>query len=518
MIASSSWNRIGHPTFLVVGDLILDRYVSGSCNRISPEAPVPVFQVEEQEDRLGGAAAVGNLAQGLGGNVLLAGVVGEDSEGEKLRALGEKLGLDFSLILVDPARPTTLKERVFTRMSPKSIQHHLRVDREQIDPIVDAIEAELMSQIRRNLHSVDAILLSDYGKGVLTPSLVQGVIETAQERRLPVLIDPARSSSFAKYRGATLITPNRAEAEGATSCSLTESRNAIPAGRFLREQLQIQSVLITLDKDGLALITDGMETIAATQPRNVRDVAGAGDMVLAVAGLGFASLLSWPEILDLANTAAGLEVERHGVVPITRNEIQDSLNFPASKLVTIDRLAELVNRFRNQQQTVVFTNGCFDLFHAGHLRTLEEASVQGDVLIVAINSNESVRRLKGPNRPVIDEMQRARLVAAIEYVDYVTVYDETTTHRLLEVVRPDVLVKGGTTHQVIGREIVESYGGRIHITSTLPKVSTSELIGAIRGEQCASYRHDTQPEELRTETINREFVRSEAGIANSHNS
>lgn len=484
MISSSIWNRIGHPKLLVVGDLILDRYVSGPCRRLSPEAAVPVLQAEVTEDRLGGAAAVGNLAQGLGGRVILAGIVGEDSEGAALRALGEKSSIDLSLILVDPDRPTTIKERFFTRTGHSSIQHHLRVDRERTDAITALVEAELLSQIRLQLGSVDAVLLSDYGKGVLTPSLVQGVIEMAQERGLPVLIDPARSCGFAKYRGATVITPNRVEAAGATGFSSIEQRNVILAGRLLRKQVQLSSVLITLDKDGLALVTEDLETIAATRPRNVRDVAGAGDMVLAVAGIGLARGLAWPEILKLANTAAGLEVECEGVMPISRQAIDCELceepGIQTSKIRSLSEAVAFAREVRQEGKRIVFTNGCFDLFHAGHLHTLEEAAKLGDVLIVAINSDSSVRHLKGPMRPINSQENRAKVLAALECIDLVLIFAEATPHALLQALRPDVLVKGGTSTEIVGREIVEGYGGSVRQVGQFGNLSTTRLIEQFR--------------------------------------
>ncbi len=490
MITSSIWDQIGHPTLLVLGDLILDRYVTGSCNRISQEAAVPVLHTVEQEVRLGGAVAVANLARGLGANVLLAGIVGEDAEANQIRKIWGAFDLQPSLLLVDPTRPTTVKQRFLTRTPDGTFQHHLRVDTEQTHQISPSLEKEFLGQVKSQLDRIGAILLSDYDKGVLTPHLVQGIIEAAQNREVPVLIDPARMNSFSKYRGATLITPNRVETERAVGFSLCDRRNILSAGHLLRKQYQLESVLITLDRDGLALVTSDVEkTIVPTRPRKVCDVAGAGDMVLAVAGLGLAAKLSWPEILELANTAAGLEVERQGVTPITREEISIAQPLPhsdTSKLASLEQLEKLVCERRRDGRTIVLTNGCFDLFHIGHLRTLEEAAAQGDILIVAINSNESVKKLKGPMRPVIEENQRAQIIAALECVDHVLVFDEDTPHRLLEAIRPDVLVKGGSTKDVVGREIVDAYRGRMHITSEVPNLCTSQLIALIRGSECDS--------------------------------
>jgi D-beta-D-heptose 7-phosphate kinase/D-beta-D-heptose 1-phosphate adenosyltransferase len=369
------------------------------------------------------------------------------------------------------------------------------------------------NETRPLLRGVNAVLISDYAKGTCTPGLLERIIHAARERGLPVLVDPARISDYSRYQGATLVKPNRRQAGLATGRAIRSPADALDVGRELVQRYGFEAVVVTLDGEGMVMVTaDGTAEHVPTRPRQVCDITGAGDMALAMLGICGAAGMSVRESVELANVAAGLEVERLGVAPVTRAEIAAALRHSGTrassrdgspsrpgrirnpdqrqaaspgrngKLVTLDEMVSLAAAYRRDGKTVVFTNGCFDLLHVGHASYLEEAAALGDVLVVGLNSDASVRRLKGPERPIVAERDRAALLAALSCVDHVVLFEEDTPHRLLEAIRPDVLVKGGTytVDQVVGHEIVERYGGRVCVTSTQPGVSTTKLVADIR--------------------------------------
>jgi D-beta-D-heptose 7-phosphate kinase/D-beta-D-heptose 1-phosphate adenosyltransferase len=564
-------DAIAHPRILVLGDLILDRYTFGNAERVSPEAPVIVLRVDAKEVRLGGAASVAMLLRALEADVALAGVVGDDPEGRTLLKLLDDEQIDRSMVLVDADRPTTVKERFVGRCASRSAaggQQMLRVDHETHKSIDTGFEERLALETATRLESpwgrapecetdrvaeqrrfgkewippglpsegdfawrdasflyshisYDAILISDYAKGVCTERLLQMVLAKAGERRVPVIIDPARIADFGRYRYATLLKPNRFEAELAAGRKIVTPDDALAAAEELRGKLKVESVLITLDHDGMVCVAgslrepnvdaDVVSRRAVHFPvaaREVYDITGAGDMVLAVLGLCLASNVPLAQAAQLANIAAGLEVQKLGVAPITRIELieaatyrshpsQSSIPDPASTSLTklIDRPAavQLANSYRAQGKSIVFTNGCFDLLHVGHVTMLEQAAALGEVLVVAINSDAGVRRLKGPERPVVREGDRARMLAALHCVDHVLIFDEPTPHKLLEAIRPNVLVKGGTTAEITGHEVVESYGGRVHHLDAVPGISTTTLISRTARTRVLPFERSGQP-------------------------
>jgi rfaE bifunctional protein nucleotidyltransferase chain/domain len=699
MTLSTIFDTLGHPRILVLGDLILDRYTFGNAERISPEAPVVVLRVDSKEVRLGGAASVAMLLRGLEAEVVLAGVVGEDAEGRIVRTLLCDEKIDSHLVLVDPNRSTTTKERVIGRAANRHAHQIVRVDHETRGPIGSTLEEGLLGGIIRLLRSkpstgskldlwvrpghqnetatgpalpsmpgengtapadlcppfadanpsFDAILIADYAKGVCNPTLLRRVIDAARECHIPVVVDPARLADFRRYAGATLLKPNRTEAELAVGLEIHSPEDALAAAAKLRDQHNIESVLVTLDRDGMALVTNlqvparlrmsssaeggcdrpfGLSTPyplhLPAAPREIYDITGAGDMVLAALGLCIASAIPLLQAAQIANIAAGLEVERLGVSPITRQELSDAIqNLPlplgddrgqgatgrlsggaslpsyvggegacrgyefdpqsellahsksdplgdngkckpaapptlssstsldhastasvcrpsngsehlrpsalvtvppipapcttsnngsstvsseasqfdnrlhretaafqssstprselripnsACKLISLPQAISLAATYRSLGKTLVFTNGCFDLLHIGHVNCLEQAAARGDVLVVAVNSDASVRRLKGSERPVIPEQQRAAMLAALYCVDHVLIFDDPTPHLLLEQIRPDLLVKGGTTLEIIGHEVVESYGGKVVRLGEVPGISTTTIL------------------------------------------
>lgn len=476
------WQSLPRPRLLVLGDVMLDRYTTGDAERVSPEAPVLVLRSQSDDVRPGGAANVASFLLGLEAEVSLVGVVGNDGDGRTLRKLLDELGVHHAGVIALDDRPTTAKHRYVGRAGQKQPQQLLRVDHEDRTPIPAPVEQELQQELRAQLDGCAALLISDYAKGVCTPALVGYAIDCAWRSRIPVLVDPSREPDIAKYSGATLIAPNRLAAELLSGRSLRTPEAILATAEEFRRRLQVESALITLDREGLAYATESDRGIVPCRPRTISDVTGAGDMVLTV--LGLCQAAKWPlrDSLALANTAAGLEVERFGVEPVTRAEVAAELRGPRTddKIATLEQLTSLVAAHRNAGRSVVFTNGCFDLLHVGHVALLQEAATLGDVLVVAINSDAGIRRLKGPERPVINEQDRSRMLGALNCVDHVIVFEDDTPHRLLHALRPNLLVKGGTTGDIIGREVVEAYGGRVARLGMTAGCSTTALVQRIR--------------------------------------
>ena len=474
-------DRIKPKRVLIVGDLMLDRYIWGEAERISPEAPVLVLREDQDEVRPGGAANVASFLRHMRAEVVLAGVLGNDSEGRILHRLLVDGSIDVGCVLTADGRLTTTKQRFVGRCSQRQPHQILRVDRESRAPLAEQIESQLIELILRVLRSCDAILISDYAKGVCTPRLLQMVVEQAREQQVPVLVDPCRGGDYSRYAGATLVAPNRIAAALESGQSALDMTSAVIAADQLRQRLNLEIAVITLDRDGMAYATAEESGTIPCRPRDVCDVTGAGDMVLATLGMSRANQFPWRESLQLANTAAGLEVERFGVEPVSWADIRRDLaseNSVEHKLVSHDELARRVRHWRMSKRAVVFTNGCFDLMHVGHVSLLEAAARQGEVLIVAINSDRSIRQLKGQDRPVIPEQHRARLLAALNCVDAVIVFDDDTPIPLLRELQPDVLVKGAeySRSQVVGADVVASYGGRIVTVPMIPGLSTTQIL------------------------------------------
>jgi D-beta-D-heptose 7-phosphate kinase/D-beta-D-heptose 1-phosphate adenosyltransferase len=480
--------QLGQPRVLVVGDLMLDRYVWGDAERISQEAPVVLLHADKREERLGGASSVATLLRALGARVSLAGVVGPDADGARIRSHLLELGIEDEAVLADPDRPSTVKERYIGRAQQRHPQQMIRVDYEVRNSLSRECEHLLCQAIVRQVRRADAVLISDYDKGVCTPGLLAAVIAAARHQGVRCLADPIRSSDYRKYHGCSAITPNRLEAGLATNCILTDRELALQSAGELRERLDLEAAIVTLDKEGMALAhADGRSQVFATRPRQVYDITGAGDMVLAVLGMALAAGADYDPAIRLANVAGGLEVEKIGVAPVTREEILRDLlradgphDGPVGprKLRTRSALVQELATRRALGQRIAFTNGCFDVLHAGHVQYLQEAKAQGDLLVVGLNSDAGVRALKGPARPVNDATSRTLVLAGLEAVDYLTVFDEPTPLDLIQAVRPDVLVKGADyrREEVAGADFVESYGGRVHLASVREGLSTTRLL------------------------------------------
>jgi D-beta-D-heptose 7-phosphate kinase/D-beta-D-heptose 1-phosphate adenosyltransferase len=481
----SALQRLGHPRILVLGDLILDRYTWGNAERVSQEAPVILMRADQREARLGGAANVCHMLRGLEAEVTVAAAIGQDDEGRTLRTLLNEAGVCDACLLADPARPTTVKERFIGRAANRHPHQILRVDSESREPLAAPLEHELARRIRQQIDQFDVLLISDYDKGVCTPGLLADVICAAREAHLSVLVDPIRSADYSRYRGATTMTPNRLEAGLATGIAVRSIDSAFAAGRKLCDSLGLEYAIVTLDRDGMALVhRDGSTEHFPTRPREVYDITGAGDMVLATIGLCLASGLSAEEALRLANIAGGLEVEKVGVAPITREEMRIDLlhgsRHGSLKLLSLEQAARLAEVHRARGQRIAFTDGCFDLLHMGHIAHLSEAAAQGEILFVGLESDALARLLKGPGRPVIKQQDRGFMLTALACVDYVTTFGDRSPIELIRRIRPDVLVKGADCprrlDQIAGADFVHACGGRVHFTRQVDGVSTTRLV------------------------------------------
>ncbi len=475
---------IKSPTIMVVGDLMLDRYVWGEVNRISPEAPIPVVNVIQEELRPGGAGAViANLAH-MGAKVLCTGILGRDSPGRDLTQMIKELGVDTSGIFIDAGRPTTVKTRMMGQLhtTGRGVQQLLRIDYEKTHPVSKELQDKVIKYIKTHLQHCGAIAVSDMSKGLLTERLLRAVADLGHKTGIPVIVDPKVSHDCSTYRGVTAITPNRRETEIMTGIDISGPKDLERSGDKLVKDLDLQCAVITLDKDGIFLCQrDRNHHMLPTNPREVFDVTGAGDMVLGMITFVVAGGFNFVEAARLANIAAGIEIGKIGVAPVSREEMLRELsgNHPSlEKIKTVEELKEILDKHRARKERIVFTNGCFDILHRGHVEYLGFARNQGELLVVGLNTDLSVNSMKGPGRPVLPEQDRARILAAMEDVDYVVLFDEPTPEKLIKEVRPDVLIKGEDWREkgVVGREFVESCGGKVVLAPLVEGVSTTDII------------------------------------------
>jgi D-beta-D-heptose 7-phosphate kinase/D-beta-D-heptose 1-phosphate adenosyltransferase len=468
---------------LVVGDLMIDEYLWGEVERISPEAPVQVVSVLRDTTTLGGAGNVVNNLVALGAKVSVASVIGagESAEGAILLKLFSELDVDTTGLILEPARPTTKKTRILA-----GHQHVLRIDRETRQEISDEHVDRIVRFCTERIGEFNIVLLSDYGKGLLTETLLRQLIEVANQHDKTIIVDP-NGLNFKKYAGATAITPNTKEASLAAGTEIVDEASLMTVGQKLLREIPIQKVLISCGKDGMVLFEHGKSPYKiVAEARQVFDVSGAGDTVLAVLGLGLASGGSFREAATIANVAAGIVVGKVGTATVSRKELERALEFStrglAVKQKSLPELASLAERLKAEGKTIVLTNGCFDLLHVGHIRLLSESKKLGDVLVVAIDDDKSVKALKGEHRPIIGVRERLQIISALDAVDYVTVFSTEDLDRVIEAVQPDILTKGSnyTAETVLGREIVEGSGGQVVLIPITESVSSSRIINQIK--------------------------------------
>jgi D-beta-D-heptose 7-phosphate kinase/D-beta-D-heptose 1-phosphate adenosyltransferase len=481
---------------VVIGDYMLDRYVYGNADRLSPDAPVPVLTVQRDETQPGGAANVCLDLIALQCKVACLGLVGNDPAGRQLRVALKAAGCDTTGLIATSERPTTLKHNFVGLAQHRHPQKMFRVDEESQKPIPRQLMRKLLTQARRLLKGAAALCIEDLNKGVITHELCQELIDLARKRGVPVLVDPALVDDYRKYRGATCIAPNRTEASLAMGIDFRNTENIDVLEQMAHKllvTLKLDAVVLTLDKNGLLLLEKRRKVKRVpTKTRAVYDVTGAGDMVLAMLGAALANRASWLQAVKLANMAAGLEVEKFGVVPIHLNEVLWSLlstrQRDLGKFRELEQLLPELAAYRVQDKRITFTNGCFDLLHAGHIGFLRAARRAGDVLVVGLNSDTSIQRIKGNGRPLNSLKDRVTVLSELESVDYIVVFDEDTPLRLIKAIRPDVLAKGAdySKSQVVGSQIVESYGGRIKLVKLTKGRSTTKIIRKIKKRVASS--------------------------------
>ncbi|MCA8927235.1 MAG: bifunctional D-glycero-beta-D-manno-heptose-7-phosphate kinase/D-glycero-beta-D-manno-heptose 1-phosphate adenylyltransferase HldE [Alphaproteobacteria bacterium] len=464
---------------LVIGDVMLDRYVSGHIERISPEAPVPVLRHDATRQMLGGAGNVAANIAALGGKVDLVCLIGQDADGEAVRAVLAEWGVNASGLVASAERPTSVKTRFLAQG-----QQVLRHDWERTEPVSLAEQTGLLDAFAARLEAADIVVLSDYGKGTALPPMAPAVIAAARHAGKRVLVDP-KGRDFTVYRGASVITPNRRELSEATDIAVHDDASVEAAGAYLIETCQLEAVLATRSEDGLSVLRDGAPPIhIPTEAQEVFDVSGAGDTVVAALALGLAAGLDWGEAANLANAAAGVVVGKRGTAQVTPDELYAARRRPppAESLVAApDEAARRVAAWQRSGLKVGFTNGCFDLIHPGHVALLAYARSHCDRLVVGLNDDASVTRLKGPSRPVNPLAARAEVMAALKPVDLVTAFAEDTPLALIEALKPDVLVKGAdyTVATVVGADVVQANGGRVLLAPLVEGQSTTAIIAQL---------------------------------------
>jgi D-beta-D-heptose 7-phosphate kinase / D-beta-D-heptose 1-phosphate adenosyltransferase len=464
------------PKLLVIGDLIVDHYLWGSCDRISPEAPVQVINVHNESILLGGAGNVVNNLKALGAKVDLISVVGKCGISAEILGLLNDIGIESEFVIRQDDRITSKKSRIIS-----AHQQVIRFDKEGTNEISNKSQKEILKTFESIIGNYDSVLLSDYGKGILTKNLTKSLITIANKKNIKVLVDP-KGNDYSKYNGAYLLTPNKKEASQATGITIKNDNTLTKAITQLKTECNLDLSIITLSDQGIAVYDDSFR-IHPTFTREVFDVTGAGDTVLASIGFSLACNLSIDEAIEFSNLAAGVVVGKIGSSTATINEIieyESSLKKSSIEqhIKTIDEINILSQEFKSKGKKIVFTNGCFDIVHAGHVKYLEASKSYGDILIVGLNSNQSVSLLKGPRRPINSEKDRAYIIAALESVDYVVIFNEDNPYSLIKSIKPNILTKGADYKgkEVIGSDLVDE----LKLIDLVDDKSTSKLIKNIQ--------------------------------------
>ena len=482
--------NLGSPKVLVVGDFMLDVYIFGDAIRISQEAPVPVLKVTKNEYRCGGAGSVAADIAALGGRPYCLGVIGDDQNSEILKKKLTEIGADISGLISADNHPTISKQRLIGLAQHLHRQQLIRMDYEPREPLTDEQYKEILQIYHDKLTSVDIVCLQDYDKGLLSPSICQQMIQSARKAEKKVLVDPSLTSDYSKYQCATVITPNRKETSSAVGFEIINAESADKAAEELAQKFKLDAVVITLDKEGAYLRTEDISQIIPTRSRSVYDVTGAGDMVLATLSITLAAGFDYKTAVQLSNITGGIAVEKFGTVTVTIEEVADEIvrQGKSGKVRSIDLLLDELTWHRRSKNIIVFTNGCFDVIHRGHIEYLEFCKAQGDVVVVGLNSDKSVRTIKGPERPINNQHDRAAILAALEVVDYITVFDEPDPLNLIKKIKPDILVKGQDWAEkgVVGREFVESCGGKVLLAPLVEGKSSTVTIEKMKSLETKS--------------------------------
>jgi D-beta-D-heptose 7-phosphate kinase/D-beta-D-heptose 1-phosphate adenosyltransferase len=468
-------DRFEKAKVLCVGDVMLDRYIHGSVTRISPEAPIPVLKIDRETMMLGGAGNVINNIAALGGTGYFATVIGADEAGKSVTGLIETLS-DANSLIVDKTRPTTIKTRFVS-----GSQQLLRADQEIVGPVSEEAEEALISYIDKIIGSVGAVIISDYAKGVVSARLAAAVIAAARKHSVPVIVD-SKIDSYSRFKGASVLKPNRRELSLATGMPAGSDAEVTAAARMLIATTGVEAVIATRSEQGMSVVTNAKAVHLHTLAQEVFDVSGAGDTVAASLGLALASGASLVEAAEIANHAAGIVVGKIGTASVRLSELRTALQHPTGKptekIKTREDAIDEAERWRTRGLRIGFTNGCFDILHPGHIALIAEARHACDRLILGLNSDNSVKRLKGEGRPVNTETARAQVLAALADVDAVVIFDEDTPLDIITHLRPDVLIKGAdyTAEQVVGADFVKSYGGKLVLAKIKEGHSTTATI------------------------------------------
>ncbi|MBU0992778.1 MAG: bifunctional D-glycero-beta-D-manno-heptose-7-phosphate kinase/D-glycero-beta-D-manno-heptose 1-phosphate adenylyltransferase HldE [Proteobacteria bacterium] len=478
----SLFNRVN---ILVVGDVMLDRYLWGDARRISPEAPVPVVNITERSEVLGGAGNVAANLSGLGCQTLVIGICGQDENGGKLAQIFKNKGIRTCLVL-DDTRQTITKTRVMAKN-----QQLFRLDEEDITILPPATEKELLSAVKTHIKDYHAVIISDYGKGIFqTPFVCRKMIELCRERNIPVFVDP-KGKDWERYEGASCVTPNLSELSLIRASDISSDTAKIEkAAQEICETYCFDNLLVTMGAKGMCFVENKKPPLIITaRAKEVFDVSGAGDTVIATLAAGVSAGLSFRSAASLANTAAGVVVGKIGTQPIIRSELASALRQTdaenglnaSGKTAAMDAAILQVQAWRAKGEKIVFTNGCYDLLHPGHIDLLHKSRALGDRLVVGLNTDASVRRLKGEKRPILNENDRSAILSALSCVDLVVLFDEDTPLRLIKALRPDILVKGADyrLEDVVGRDVVESYGGKVMLVTLLEGYSTTGIVNRL---------------------------------------
>ena len=468
-----------NPKILVIGDLMIDHYLWGKCERISPEAPVQIVNIDKESSVLGGAGNVINNLRALGSRVDVLSVVGDDYVANELKALLENIKVQSNMLIIEQNRKTSKKSRLIA-----SQQQVLRYDNESIEDISSASEKEIINKLSANISNYDVVILSDYGKGVLTTKLTQEIISISNKNKVKVFVDP-KGKDYSKYKGAYTLTPNKKEAIEASNILINDNESLEKAIKKLKEECELEVSLITLSESGIAIFDDNLR-IKPTVAREVYDVTGAGDTVIASIAFAIANHMKIDDAIQFANLAAGVVVGKIGSATASLDEIyeyESSLNKSnsSSHIKSFEEIEILAKKLHDKGKKIIFTNGCFDILHAGHVKYLEEAKSYGDVLILGLNADSSVRKLKGPTRPINNQDDRAYILASLESVDYVVIFEEETPYELIKLIQPNILVKGGDYEgkDVVGQDIAQE----LRLVQFVDGKSTSKIIQRIQNNE-----------------------------------
>lgn len=463
---------------LCVGDVMLDRFVRGTISRISPEAPIPILHIKEEVVVLGGAGNVVRNLEALGAEVSFISVVGEDEEGIHVQNLLKKSSRINAYLMVDPNRTTTTKTR-FISLN----QQILRTDQEQTQPLNSLLEAKILKSFKEHISSHDLVILSDYAKGIFSFQGLQSLIQEATHHGKPVLVDP-KGHDYRRYKGATLLTPNQSELSIASHAPIQNKEEVVSVAKNMVREYDFSAMIVTHGPEGMTLVeASGNTEYLPTQALEVFDVSGAGDTVIATLAISLSAGASLSEAMSLANRAAGIVVAKIGTAVVHQDELLAALHHQEiqdheHKIVSWQKAQDLIQKWKHLGNRIVFTNGCFDLLHPGHVSLLKQAKRVGDRLVVGLNADQSIQNLKGPTRPIQHEIARAFVLSSLESVDLVVLFEEDTPLELIQTLKPDVLVKGAdyTIDKVVGAPFVQSYGGQVLLVDLMEGESTSRMV------------------------------------------